>query len=172
MPPAVLALRPSAQPVPAQASVGTAVALLVPLPPAPAQQQAGAQRPGWQAERRRRGGVLGGSGWAGQRTIQPGRDRWRDEPDPPAGRGVARTGVTVLFLADDAFTRPIPAGGAVLNGAGEYTGFITAAEWGLIETPVFLTSTMQLGRVYDAACELLTEGEPAIGDDVAIPVRA
>ena len=29
------------------------------------------------------------------------------------------------------------------------------AGMGLAETPVFLTSTMQLGRVYDAACELL-----------------
>jgi D-aminopeptidase len=96
----------------------------------------------------------------------------RDEPPPPAGRGVARTGVTVLIAAQDAFRRPVPAGGAVLNGAGECTGFLAAAEWGLLETPVFLTSTMQLGRVYDAACELLTETEPDIGEDVAIPVVA
>ncbi len=97
---------------------------------------------------------------------------WRDEPDPPQGRGVARTGVTVLLPADDAFERPVPAGGAVLNGAGECTGFLAAAEWGLLETPVFLTSTMQLGRVYDAACELLQETQPLIGEDVAIPVVA
>ncbi len=97
---------------------------------------------------------------------------WRDEPDPPQGRGVARTGVTVLLAADDAFERPVPAGGAVLNGAGECTGFLAAAEWGLLETPVFLTSTMQLGRVYDAACELLQETQPLIGEDVAIPVVA
>ena len=95
---------------------------------------------------------------------------WRDEPEPPAGRGVARTGVTVLVPAHDAFRRPVPAGGAVLNGAGECTGFITAAEWGLLETPIFLTSTMQLGRVYDAACELIAESEPEIGADVVIPV--
>ncbi len=95
---------------------------------------------------------------------------WRDEPDPPAGRGVARTGVTVLLPAADAYVRPLPAGGAILNGAGECTGLLTAAEWGLLETPVFLTSTMQLGRVYDAACELLQETEPTIGEDVAIPV--
>jgi D-aminopeptidase len=97
---------------------------------------------------------------------------WRDEPDPPAGRGVARTGVTVLTVADDAYARPVPAGGAVLNGAGECTGFLTAAEWGVLETPVFLTSTMQLGRVYDAACELLQEREPGVGEDVVIPVVA
>ena len=48
----------------------------------------------------------------------------RDEPDPPAGRGVARTGVTAVVLAEDAYHRRIPAGGAVLNGAGECTGFL------------------------------------------------
>src|SRR5215472_2245117 len=89
---------------------------------------------------------------------------WRDEPDPPVGRGVARTGVTVIDPGGNLFRNPLPAGGAVLNGA---------AEWGLLETPIFLTSTMQLGRVYDAACELLGEEEPAIGDeDVIIPVVA
>jgi D-aminopeptidase len=98
---------------------------------------------------------------------------WRDEPPPPAGRGVARTGVTVLDPGGDLFTAPVPAGAAVLNGAGECTGLLTIREWGLAETPVFLTSTMQVGRVYDAACELLIEEQPAIGvDDVIIPVVA
>jgi D-aminopeptidase len=98
---------------------------------------------------------------------------WRDEPDPPAGRGVARTGVTVLDPGGNLFRSPVPAGGAVLNGAGECTGFLAAAEWGLAETPVFLTSTMQVGRVYDAACELLMAEEPRIGtDDVIIPIVA
>ena len=98
---------------------------------------------------------------------------WRDEPPPPAGRGTARTGVTVIDPGGDLFRFPVPAGGAVLNGAGECTGMLAAQEWGLAETPVFLTSTMQLGRVYDAACELLIAEQPAIGDeDVIIPVVA
>ena len=98
---------------------------------------------------------------------------WRDEAPPPAGRGIARTGVTVLDPGGDLFASPVPAGAAVLNGAGECTGLLTAREWGLAETPVFLTSTMQLGRVYDAACELLISEQPAIGhDDVVIPVVA
>ena len=94
----------------------------------------------------------------------------RDEDPPPAGRGTARTGVTVVCVARDAYTRPVPAGGAVLNGAGECTGLITAAEWGLLETPILLTSTMQLGRVYDAACELMVEAHPEVGTRVVIPV--
>jgi D-aminopeptidase len=55
---------------------------------------------------------------------------WRDEADPPVARGTARTGVTVVDTGAG-FARPIPSGGAVLNGAGECTGFITAQEWGL-----------------------------------------
>jgi len=97
---------------------------------------------------------------------------WRDEPPPPAGRGIARTGVTVIDPGGDVFAAPVPAGGAVLNGAGECTGLLTAQEWGLAETPVFLTSTMQVGRVYDAACELLIEEQPAIAGDVIIPIVA
>ena len=64
----------------------------------------------------------------------------------------------------------MPAGGAVLNGAGECTGFITAAEWAAAETPVYLTSTMQLGRVYDAACQIELERDGEVADDVVIPV--
>jgi D-aminopeptidase len=97
---------------------------------------------------------------------------WREEADPPEGRGVARTGVTVLVVAEDAFERPCPAGGAVLNGAGECTGLLTAAEWGSLETPVFLTSTLQLGRVYDAACESMLERHPRVAEDFIIPVVA
>lgn len=98
---------------------------------------------------------------------------WRDEPPPPDGRGVARTGVTVIDLGGNLFRRPVPAGGAVLNGAGECTGLLAAREWGLAESPVFLTSTMQVGRVYDAACELLMTEDPGIGtDDVIIPIVA
>lgn len=89
---------------------------------------------------------------------------WRDDPL------VARTGVSCLVLAEDAYRRPVPAGGAVLNGAGECTGFITAAEWGAVETPVYLTSTMQLGRVYDAACEIELDRDPVVAEDVVIPV--
>jgi D-aminopeptidase len=98
---------------------------------------------------------------------------WRDDPDPPDGDGVARTGVTVLDLGGNAFTSPVPAGAAVLNGNGECTGMMFMRECGVIETPIFLTSTMQLGRVYDAAVEILVDEEPTIGVlDVVIPVVA
>jgi len=94
-----------------------------------------------------------------------------DDAPPPFGRGVARTGVTVVDLGGDTWERPVVAGVSVLNGAGELTARSHVDEWGLLETPVFLTSTMQVGRVYDAACRLLMAEQPRIGvDDVVIPM--
>ena len=98
---------------------------------------------------------------------------WRDEPEPPAGRGVARTGVTAILPAplDGLYREPVRAGAAVLNGAGELTGFLQVSEWGLLETPVYLTSTMAVGRVFDGAVAAAVEADAAVGDDeVVIPV--
>ena len=97
----------------------------------------------------------------------------RDEPAPPAGRGIARTGVTAIVPGPGAsvFRRPVPAGVAALNGAGELTGFLQISEWGLIETPIFLTSTMAVGRIFDGAVALACEADHGVGvDGVVIPV--
>ena len=95
---------------------------------------------------------------------------WQDGPGPA---DTVRSGVTVLDLGGSVFREPVPAGGAVLNGAGEMTGLLTANEWGIIETPVFLTSTMRVGSVFDAACRLLAEEEPSIrSGSPVIPVVA
>jgi D-aminopeptidase len=97
----------------------------------------------------------------------------RDEPDPPAGRGVARSGVTAIVPAPPAtlFAEPLTAGVAVLNGAGEMAGAVQVAEWGLIETPVYLTATMSVGRVLDGAVAVAVAADPAVGlEDVVIPV--
>jgi D-aminopeptidase len=99
----------------------------------------------------------------------------RDEPDPPAGRGVARTGVTAIVPAapDTLFDQPLAAGVAVLNGVGEMTGAVQVAEWGLIETPVYLTATMAVGRVFDGAVAAAVGADPRVGvEDVVIPVVA
>jgi D-aminopeptidase len=66
---------------------------------------------------------------------------------------------------------PVPAGTAVLNGAGELTGSLQIADWGCIETPVYLTSTHAVGRVYDGAVRVAVEVEPRVGtEDFVIPV--
>ena len=98
---------------------------------------------------------------------------WRDEPDPPAGRGVARTGVTAIVpgSALDVLRAPVPAGVAVLNGAASCTSAVQVTEWGVLETPILLTSTMQVGRAWDALVGLLCEREPTLGADrVVIPM--
>jgi D-aminopeptidase len=98
----------------------------------------------------------------------------RDEPEPPEGRGVARSGVTAIDLAPEPLTQnSLAAGVAVLNGAGEMTGAVQIAEWGVIETPVFLTATMSVGRVLDGAVAAAIAADPRVGvDDVVIPVVA
>jgi D-aminopeptidase len=68
------------------------------------------------------------------------------------------------------FAEPVPAGTAVLNGAGELTGSITVAEWGVLETPVYLTSTHAVGRVYDGAVRVALDADERVGDLVVIPV--
>lgn len=98
---------------------------------------------------------------------------WRDEPDPPDGRGVARTGVTAILPGDPGtlLAQPVPAGATALNAAGELTGFLQVSEWGVVETPVYLTATMQVGRVFDGAVEAALAADPRVGDDwVVIPV--
>ena len=97
----------------------------------------------------------------------------RDEPDPPEGRGVARSGVTAVVPGplDRLWAEPLPAGVAVLNGAGELTGSLEIAEWGQLATPVYLTATMSLGRVYDGAVSVAVAADARIGVEApVIPV--
>ncbi len=87
-------------------------------------------------------------------------------------RDAARTGVSCLFLAEDAYPRPLVGGGAVLNGLGDCTGFLSLQESGLFESPVYLTSTSQVGRVYDAAFLLELDRHPELVDDIFVPLVA
>jgi D-aminopeptidase len=100
---------------------------------------------------------------------------WRDEPKPPAGRGTARTGVTAILPGDvkTLTSHPVHAGVAVLNGTGEVTGRTQIDELGAFEGPILLTSTMAVGRVYDAAIRILVDEDPkADADHWMIPVVA
>ena len=80
---------------------------------------------------------------------------------------VARTGVTVVVPPEV----HIPAGMAVLNGCGELTGSHGIREWGLLDSPVYLTSTHAVGRIYDGAVAVAVAAEPEIGvtEDVVVP---
>jgi D-aminopeptidase len=97
----------------------------------------------------------------------------RDEAEPPDGRGIARTGVTAVVPGpvERIYREPLQAGVAVLNGAGELTGSHEIREWGWLASPVYLTATMAVGRVYDGAVSAAMAADPVIGaEEVTIPV--
>jgi len=89
------------------------------------------------------------------------------------GRGPVRTGVTAILPNEkNIFDQRVTGGGFVLNGAGEVSGLTQLMEWGLIETPIFLTNTLSVGSVSDSAVQWMIEQFPGIGDehDVLIPL--
>jgi D-aminopeptidase len=101
-------------------------------------------------------------------TLEPGpRNSIADVGVTVGHVTVERTGVTAVVPP----SLPVPAGTAVLNGAGELTGSLEIREWGILETPVYLTSTHAVGRVYDGAVSVALAADPRVGvDDVVIPV--
>lgn len=89
------------------------------------------------------------------------------------GIGPVRTGVTaILPNAGNIFNDRVVGGGFVLNGAGEVSGFTQLTEWGLLETPIFLTNTLSVGAVAEGAVAWMVDRNPGIGTahDVIIPV--
>jgi D-aminopeptidase len=89
------------------------------------------------------------------------------------GVGPVRTGVTaILPNPANVFEERVVGGGFILNGAGEVSGMTQLMEWGLIETPIFLTNTLSVGAVSDAAVKWMVEHFPGIGGehDVIIPL--
>jgi len=101
-------------------------------------------------------------------TLEPGpRNSIADVGVTVGHVTVERTGVTAVIPP----SLPVPAGTAVLNGAGELTGSLEIREWGILETPVYLTSTHAVGRVYDGAVSVAMANDPRVGvDEVVIPV--
>jgi D-aminopeptidase len=89
------------------------------------------------------------------------------------GQGPVRTGVTaILPNPANVFEQRVVGGGFILNGAGEVSGMTQLMEWGLIETPIFLTNTLSVGAVTDTAVKWMVEKFPGIGGehDVIIPL--
>jgi D-aminopeptidase len=79
------------------------------------------------------------------------------------GIGPIRTGVTVVIPhAGNCYEERAPAAIHVLNGAGEMTSRSQVEEWGALVTPIYLTSTHNVGLVYDAAVEYALEQSPTI----------
>ena len=63
-----------------------------------------------------------------------------------------KTGVTYIAPgAANPFARKLPAAAFVLNGFGKSMGLVQIEELGCIETPLFMTNTLNVGLVHDAA---------------------
>lgn len=94
----------------------------------------------------------------GHRTVERG-----DDGDPHA----VRTGVTAIFPHDeDPWTAPVYAGTHLLNGYGELIGINQIAEWGLLMSPIVLTSSLAIGKAYDAAVKWIAARDAAGGAEV------
>jgi len=94
----------------------------------------------------------------GHRTVKRGDD---GAPD------AVRTGVTAIFPgAADPWNEPVYAATHILNGYGELIGVNTIREWGILESPIVLTSSLQIGKAYDAAVAWIAARDPRAGEDV------
>lgn len=66
-------------------------------------------------------------------------------------RGESRTGVTVILPGrDNSFLNKYVAAAYVHNGFGKSSGLVQIQELGTLETPIALTNTLNVGRVWDA----------------------
>lgn len=85
-----------------------------------------------------------------------------------------RTGVTVILPSEkNMFTNKFEAASFVLNGYGKSVGLIQIDELGLLEAPIALTNTLNVGKVLDAMIEYeieLSAKEDEAIRSISIPV--
>ena len=94
----------------------------------------------------------------GQRTV------WHGDGPLLPGQGPARTGVTVVVPhPGNVFRHKVPAAFTVLNGFGKSIGGDQISELGTLETPIALTSTLNVGRVADGLVDHAVRENPDIG---------
>ncbi|HEX6844468.1 MAG TPA: P1 family peptidase [Actinomycetota bacterium] len=94
----------------------------------------------------------------GHRTVRRGED---GAPD------AVRTGVTVVFPHEgQPWGAPVYAATHILNGYGELIGVNSIREWGILESPIVLTSSLLIGRAYDATVKWIAARDPKAGEAV------
>ena len=94
----------------------------------------------------------------GHRTVIRGPDGAHD---------AVRTGITTVFPHEaDPWTAPVYAGTHILNGYGEMIGINSIREWGILESPVVLTSSLLIGRAFDATVRWVAGRDGHAGEQV------
>jgi D-aminopeptidase len=80
------------------------------------------------------------------------------------GKGPVRTGVTVVLPhGEGLFRHKVRAAVHTINGFGKVCGFEEVRELGLIEAPIALTNTLNVGLVADALAQYAVRHNPEIG---------
>ena len=80
------------------------------------------------------------------------------------GQGPVRTGVTVILPhGDNLFRQKVPGAVHTINGFGKACGFEEVRELGVIEAPIALTNTLNIGLVADALVQHAIRQSPEIG---------
>jgi D-aminopeptidase len=94
----------------------------------------------------------------GHRTVLRGDD---GAPD------AVRTGVTTIFPHEgQPWDGPVYAATHILNGYGELIGINSIGEWGILESPIVLTSSLLIGRAYDSTVRWIARRDPKAGERV------
>ena len=97
----------------------------------------------------------------GHRTLVRGAD---GAPD------AVRTGVTAIFPHEgEPWQEWVYAGTHILNGYGELIGINQVTEWGALMSPIVLTSSLQIGKAYDATVRWIA-GRDRTGAGEVMPV--
>jgi D-aminopeptidase len=81
-----------------------------------------------------------------------------------------RTGVTTVWPNATPWRRRVYAATSVLNGFGELIGIVHVGEWGLLMSPIVMTSSLAIGRAYDATARWIYREDPEIGEHLPMPV--
>jgi D-aminopeptidase len=80
------------------------------------------------------------------------------------GQRPVRTGVTVILPHDgNLFQRKVRAAVHTINGFGKVCGFEQVRELGVVEAPIALTNTLNVGLVADALVQYMVRQNPEIG---------
>jgi len=80
------------------------------------------------------------------------------------GQGPVRTGVTIILPhSDNLFRQKVPGAVHTINGFGKACGFEEVRELGVIEAPLALTNTLNVGLVADALVQHAIRQSPEIG---------
>ena len=69
----------------------------------------------------------------------------------------------------DVFNEKLVASSYIINGYGKSLGLVQLEELGTLESPIFMTNTMSLGRVLDSSMKWMIVKYPKLGDRSGAP---